>query len=173
MMKLLIPILLLLLGTGGGVGAAMFLAPPPAEDDTLLAGSPCGEMPGPAQHAGAEPEADPDPDAAPPGREYAKMNNQFIVPVVADGAVSALVVLSVSIEVMAGEKESVFGHEPRLRDAFLQVLFDHANVGGFDGVFTAAAPMRALRAGLRAAAQQTVGRQVTDVLITDIARQDA
>ena len=66
----------------------------------------------------------------------------------------------------------MFAVEPRLRDAFLQVLFDHSNLGGFDGVFTSAANMRALRNALRTEAQRIIGPNVYDVLITDIVRQD-
>ena len=68
--------------------------------------------------------------------EYVKLNNQFVVPVVEDGRVAAMVVLSLSLEVEAGNTEAVYQREPKLRDAFLQVLFDHANVGGFCGSFT-------------------------------------
>ncbi len=164
MKSLLIPLILALLGTGGGVGAALILKPPTAE----VAAAPCGGEPASATDARAV-EAEP---GLPSGRTYAKLNNQFIVPVVNDEAVTALVVLSISLEVVEGMQEAVFSHEPKLRDAFLQVLFDHANVGGFEGVFTANTPMRDLRAGLLAAARDTVGAPITDVLITEMARQD-
>jgi hypothetical protein len=71
-----------------------------------------------------------------------------------------------------GQKEQTFAVEPKLRDAFLQVLFDHANTGGFDGVFTATNVMRSLRAALLDAAGTAVPDLVRDVLILDIQRQD-
>lgn len=177
MKKILIPLVLLLLGTGGGVGAGLFLVKPAEE---VVAENPCGEVPteGDAHAAdtGHETAAAHDTGGLEPGvaegREYARLNNQFVVPVVRDGKVTSLVVLSLSLEVEAGTKENVFAHEPRLRDLFLQVLFDHANMGGFDGAFTSASNMRILRDALRHEALTKVGGGITDVLIIDIVRQD-
>ena len=102
-----------------------------------------------------------------------RLNNQFIVPIVRDGTVRSLVILSLSVEVDLGNTELVFSQEPRLRDSFLQVLFAHANAGGFDGGFTQAIAMDPLRVGLRDAATQVLGAIARDVLIIDITRQDA
>lgn len=187
MKKLLLPLILLILGSGGGVGAGIFLTAPPAEDPVAI--GPCGDLPGgemlaaadahaPDAHApdaGASPDgeaamAEPAGDAT--GYEYVKMSNQFVIPVVGDGAVRAMVVLTISVEVTLGNQTVVFTYEPKLRDVFLQVLFDHANVGGFDGTFTSAENMRTLRRALRLAGQAAVGAQIHDVLITDIVRQD-
>ncbi len=105
--------------------------------------------------------------------EYAKLNNQFVVPIVKDTVVVALVVLALSVEVVEGSKEAVFLREPKLRDSFLQVLFDHANVGGFDWAFTSADNLSVLRRALREAGQKDLGDDVlNDVLIIEIARQD-
>ena len=67
---------------------------------------------------------------------------------------------------------AIYSKEPKLRDSFLQVLFDHANIGGFDGAFTNANNLAVLRGALREVAQKDMGDQVTDVLIVEIARQD-
>jgi hypothetical protein len=68
---------------------------------------------------------------------------------------------------------SVYRVEPKIRDAFLTVLFDHANSGGFDGAFTSSGSMEILRRALREAGQKAVGEAVvSDVLITGIVRQD-
>jgi hypothetical protein len=101
------------------------------------------------------------------------MSNQFVVPVLKEGRISALVVLSLSLETAAGMRETVFAREPKLRDAFLQVLFDHANAGAFDGNFTASGRIDTLRRSLSEAARPILGAGVYDVLITDIARQDS
>ena len=100
------------------------------------------------------------------------MNNQFVVPVVSGDRVQALVVLSLSLEVPAGQKDAIYAREPKLRDSFLQVMFDHANVGGFDGAFTNANNLDVLRSALREVAQKDMGDQISDVLIIEIARQD-
>ncbi|MFY8145464.1 MAG: flagellar basal body-associated FliL family protein, partial [Rhodobacter sp.] len=103
---------------------------------------------------------------------YVKLNNQFVVPVMAEGRVSSLVVLSLSLEVTPGQVERVYEMEPKLRDAMLQVLFDHANSGGFNGSFTDGANLVLLRAALLETALRIFGKDVTDVLIVDIVRQD-
>mgnify|MGYP002737378651 CR=1 FL=1 len=170
MLRKLVPVLLALLGLGGGVGAGMFLRPAPGAAD-LAAGTEGGEA---AAQGEAQAQdgtaADAEPKEGTP--EYVKMNNQFVVPVVQDGRVASMVVLSLSLEVEAGNTETVYQREPKLRDAFLQVLFDHANIGGFSGSFTDGSNLVVLRTSLREAAALILGTMVTDVLITDIARQD-
>ncbi|MFN5998920.1 MAG: flagellar basal body-associated FliL family protein [Paracoccaceae bacterium] len=168
MMGKILPLLLALVGLGGGVGAGLFLRPAaePA-DHATEAGS---DAPKAEEHGeeGADHEVEPE-EGAP---EYVKMNNQFVVPVVDEGRVAAMVVLSLSLEVEAGNTEAVYQREPKLRDAFLQVLFDHANVGGFSGSFTDGSNLVVLRTSLKEAASLVLGTMVSDILITDIARQD-
>lgn len=190
MKKLLLPLILLLLGVGGGVGAGIFLAPPPMAEEAAV--GPCGEVPvtgkvtdvasqdaeGADQvaaetgHSAAPTEGEMIDAGAATGFEYVRMANQFVVPVVEGGAVKSMVVLTISVEVTSGSQNTVFSYEPKMRDVFLQVLFDHANAGGFDGMFTSAENMRTLRRALRLAGQEAVGELVHDVLITDIVRQD-
>lgn len=159
----LLPILLILVGIGGGIGAGLVLRPDPAQEAAL---PDCKPVETQSEHAAL------DDHGLPMLPEYVKLNNQFIVPVVDRERVASLVVLSLSLEAKAGASDAVFAREPKLRDVFLQVLFDHANVGGFRGAFTEAGTMDSLRQSLLDAAQGVMGRDVTDVLITDIARQD-
>lgn len=160
MIKKLLPVILLFIGAGAGVGAGIFLRPEPepvtvAMDDET-----------------AKVEAEEKEDEGPSEYEYFKMSNQFVVPVINDDQVQALVVLSLSVEVPIGQKDAIYSKEPKLRDSFLQVLFDHANIGGFDGAFTNANNLADLRGALREVAQKDMGEQVNDVLIVEIARQD-
>lgn len=159
-MKKILPLVLLLIGTSAGVGAGVFLRPEAAPvPEGMEAQDPsAGQMP-------LEEQGD-------PSREYARMSNQFVVPVVKGAAVQGLVVMSLSLEVPVGQKDEVYAREPKIRDSFLQVLFDHANAGGFDGAFTDAANLSVLRGALREVAQKIMGDQITDVLIIEIARQD-
>ena len=103
---------------------------------------------------------------------YVKLNNQFIIPLLEETSVNGLVAMSVSLELDYGYKEMVYSLEPKLRDAFLQILFDHANIGGFDGQFTDSINLDILRNNMFDAAKIILGDKVTDVFITDIARQD-
>lgn len=165
-MNKLLPLLLILLGIGSGVGAGFMLKPEePAPDAVVSEADPGGEVP-----ATASPVRRPALDPA--TREYVKLNNQFIIPVVRDDRIAALVVLSLSLEVGIGQSQTVFAREPKLRDAFLQVLFDHANMGGFSGAFTETTTMNVLRRRLHEEGIAILGEDVTDILITDIARQD-
>ena len=162
MIRKLLPVLLALFGLGGGIGAGLFLRPAPEPEAEASA----------AHAEGETKEEDAKGEAEEGGPEYVKMNNQFVVPVVEKGRVSAMVVLSLTLEVETGNTEAVYQREPKLRDAFLQVLFDHANIGGFSGSFTDGSNLVVLRTGLRDAAALVLGTSVRDVLITDIARQD-
>lgn len=170
----LLPILMILIGLGGGIGAGLMLKPVPEEP--LVAANPCGDVPahGEDAHAAAAEDGHGDGhgDEGEPTHEYVKLNNQFVVPVVSEDKVESLVVVSLSVEVATGMKEDVYKREPKLRDAFLQVLFDHANMGGFRGAFTNSNNMDVLRRALRESARKTVGDLISDVLIVDINRQD-
>lgn len=161
-MSKIVPVLLALMGLVVGGGAGFFLRPP-AEPVMTEAGSE-GQKP----VAGAEDEAD---HAVP--REYVKLNNQFVIPVLDGGRVISLVILSLSLEIEPGSSQDVYAREPKLRDVFLQVLFDHANAGGFQGSFTDGSNLVLLRKALFEAAGGVLGKTVKDILISDIARQDS
>lgn len=155
MIRKLIPILLALVGLGAGLGVGLFLRPPPADPVEAEVA---------AEHAAEEAAVLPD---------YVKLNNQFVVPILEGGHVASMVVMSLSLEVVAGNTESVYSREPKIRDVFLQVLFDHANTGGFRGSFTDGSNLVMLRRALKERAVSVLGDIVTDVLITEIARQDS
>ena len=158
----ILPVLLALIGIGAGVGAGVMLKPEPKLDEM---GNPCGEVP-------AKQDAEPEEPEVPADVEYVKLNNQFIVPVVDEARVASMMVISISVEVAQGRREEVFAREPKIRDAFLQVFFDHANLGGFTGTFTASKNLDVLRRALRETSKNHFGDLISDVLITDIARQD-
>ncbi|MBK5946567.1 flagellar basal body-associated protein FliL [Rhodobacter veldkampii DSM 11550] len=148
----LIPVLMALIGLGAGVGGGLVLRP----------------------DAEAKSHEAPDkPETGAAVKEYVKMNNQFVIPVVESGRVASLVILSLSLEVGIGGTEQVYKMEPKLRDSFLQVLFNHANVGGFRGAFTDTNTLDILRYALQEAGQKVMGETLSDVLIVDIVRQDS
>lgn len=165
----ILPILLALIGLGGGVGAGLMLRPPPQ----VVEINPCGDPNAIAQAGQATKPAimEPEEEGAPTS-DFVKMNNQFVIPVVGDGQVRSLVVVSLSLEIALGGSEEFYQREPKLRDAFLQELFDHANLGGFDGVFTDSVRLSSLRMALEEVAGKIMTVDVMDVLVTDIVRQD-
>lgn len=176
MKKILLPLILLIIGIGSGVGAGLFLLPAhaPAAPEIASNGS-CGDVPNDphATSIAVVTEAVAlDENGAPITNEYAKLNNQFVVPIVKDGLVSGMVVLALSIEVPPGKKEDIFLAEPKLRDSFLQAMFDHANIGGFSGNFTSTQNLRPLREDLMRRAKAIAPGIAQDVLIIDIVRQD-
>ncbi|MFD1342211.1 flagellar basal body-associated FliL family protein [Litorisediminicola beolgyonensis] len=164
MNKLLLPLLLALLGTGGGVAAALLMP-----DHT------------PPETAGCDPHsATPDPalpSAVGKPRDtgnftYLDLDKQFIVPVVEDGGVTAMVILSLSLEIDPELEDMLLIREPKLRDLFLQVLIDHGNAGHFGTGFTQTRSLQILRRELLVVAHRIGGDGVNDVLITEIARQE-
>jgi len=158
-MAKILPILFLLFGIGGGIGAGVLVEAGPG---TIGSG----------QRNGSDNPSAVIKEDDHPATEFIKMSNQFVVPVVQGDSITALVVVSLSIEVRAGNSERVYAREPRLRDAFLRVMFDHANMGGFQGAFTRAENMGLLRSALREVAEQEIGSDLVDILIVDIVRQD-
>lgn len=152
----LLPVIFLIVGLALGGGAGLFLRPAPEP------------MPEGAEVAEEE-ETEEEEGAA---VAFVKLNNQFVVPVVKKGRIAALVVLSISLETREDQTTVIYDHEPKIRDAFLSVLFDHSYGGGFDGAFTSSPNLEALRFSLLESTRAVVEDAVRDVLITDIVRQD-
>ena len=159
-MKLL-AILLVPFGLIGGLAGGHFMAPPPSE--TVDEGQA-------EENMEAKKKRPPKLDLS--NADYAKLDKHFIIPVVEEGDVSALVVITMAIEVQKEGRDLVFEHEPKLRAEFLNVFFNHAQSGGFSGVFIQTQLMNDLRASLNAAAWSVLGDAAHEVLITSLTRQD-
>lgn len=157
----LLPILLIVLGVAAGGASGFFLRPAPEPVEAH------------DEEAGAHKDvkaAKPEDEVAP---AFVKLNNQFVVPIVSADNVSALVVLSITLETYDEATEQLYNLEPKIRDTSLRVLFDHAFAGGFDGHFTAPSKLDTLRTALLEAINTVASDAVSDVLITDIIRQDS
>lgn len=185
MIAKLLPVVLALVGSGAGIGTGLFLRPPPAAVEAKSDDASSSKEEHEDTHADDHAKEKDDHGSTDDhsgkddhgeksdGPEYVEMSNQFVIPVVSDENLSSLMILSLSLEVAAGQQEKVFSYEPKLRDSFMQVMFDHANTGGFSGAFTDASTLGSLRTALREVAQRDVGvKNVMDVLILEIARQD-
>ncbi|WP_371060921.1 flagellar basal body-associated FliL family protein [Rhodosalinus sp. 5P4] len=160
-MRKLLPVLMAVAGLAAGVGAGYAFRPtsePGVDAETA---------------ENAESAAGTLDEAPPPGeRDYVRLDQQFVVPVLEEGRVAAMVVLAIGLEAMPGAGEAIFAREPKLRDTLLQVMFDHANVGGFAGAFTDTAALDPLRRQLTEAARRIMPGTIDQVLIVEMARQD-
>ncbi|WP_121060620.1 flagellar basal body-associated FliL family protein [Chachezhania antarctica] len=171
MLGKLLPVVFLVVGAGAGIGAGMFLMPS-AEEEQMAEGEDGQEESG--DDVAKDDHGNNHDDAVEPSEvEYVPFTQQFIVPVVKKDRVTSMVVLSLSLETGPGGTEVIFNKEPKLRDAFLRVMFEHANRGGFAGTFTNPDQLDMLRIALREVGQQVAGSTIHDVLIVDIARKDS
>ncbi len=169
MKSILLLLAFLAVGLAGGYVAGTAMAPEETRDEACNTSED-------AECEASEP-VEATEDELPPAEEdsefdFVKLNNQFVVPVIRDERVSALVVLSVSLQVTLGNGPVVFQWEPKLRDAFLQEMFDFAYLGGFDGPFTKRENLETLRKALLDIGRSIAGKSVVDVLIVDLVRQE-
>ena len=106
--------------------------------------------------------------------DYLAENPLGTIPLLVDGKIESIIVMALSLEAKPGSTDAIYAIEPKLRDTFLQILFDHANSGGFRGSFTESTALARLRVQLLDAAGKIMpGGVITEVLITDIGRQDS
>lgn len=186
MKGLVIPLAMALVGAGLGGGAAFALRPAPAAEGAHAEGA-HGDRGAEDAHAeekkagghAEEAKAEKGHGDAKSGHGdgkgdagYHKIASQFVVPVIEDGRTRSLVVMALALDIVPAAADAVLDEEPRLRDALLRVLFDHANTGGFSGPFTEVERIEVLRAALLERARGIMGADVEDVLILDVARQE-
>ncbi|WP_406720222.1 flagellar basal body-associated FliL family protein [Thioclava litoralis] len=173
MMGKLLPVIFVILGLAIGGGAGFFLRPAPPPPEEVAEGEAAAAATGETHATAEEGHGEEGGEEGVPTSEFVKLNNQFVVPLLDANRVRAMVIMSLSIEMPVGGTERVYAVEPRLRDSFLQVLFDHANNGGFEGVYTSTDKMAELRRALLENARSVVGPDVKSILISDILRQDS
>ncbi len=162
-MKKFIPLLSLILGLGAGGAAAIALAPhdkPAAVND------------GDTSVQTSEDGTDPDDVGAAVNMEIVKLPNQFVIPVMVNKRIIAMVVLTVALEVENGTGDYVRTIEPKLRDTFLEELFGLAALGGFEDEVISRKSLSLVRGALTERARALLDQKGAKVLITDMARQD-
>ncbi|KUJ77696.1 flagellar basal body-associated FliL family protein [Ruegeria profundi] len=167
-MNILLPVLFMLLGLGAGIGAGVTLPPTSRSSEAVKhsqdATNPTNTSSNSSDMVGENYKKS--------GYEYIRMAKQFVVPVVDEDRIAALVTMTLSLEASVGTTEAFYAIEPKLRDGFLQVMFDHANSGGFDGAFTESDNLEVLRKALLEEARKSMGGEVSRVLIMSVSRQD-
>lgn len=172
--RLIFPILLLVGFLGGAVGGEFLRKGDPghgaeaAANDPAPVSAPDGHAAAPDTHAPANGAGDHGGSST--GPATFDFPQQFFVPIVRDGTLSATMILSLSLEIPASAQDATNQQEFQLRDVILRQLLIHANTGGFDGNFTSDAHLQALRATLLKNVQN-VAPEVSAVLIGAIMRQ--
>lgn len=173
-MKKILPLMLPVMALAAGIAGGAMMRP--AEISAVAA-----EHAGPsstAEDATSTAAETPHPEASNAeisgggsGEAWFTFPSQFFVPMMRNGDMGAIMILTLSIETGSDALEAMKQQEHRLRDALLRQLMIHANSGGFDGNFTSEPSMRVLRDRLSSAARAATSLPVRQVLIEDIARQ--
>ena len=146
-------------------------APPKAKPEAAGDGAtPEGTHTGAGHGSGGDGEGT--AEAGDGGLDWFQFPEQFFVPILRNGTTTAVMVLSLTLEMPPNVRPVVEAREHRLRDALLNALLIEANTGGFDGNFTSEASLSRLRGALLAAARSAGDPRIGNVLIEDIARQD-
>ena len=192
-MKKFFPLLIPVVALVGGVAVGEMLRPAPEDVGHAAAVAPAdghgGDAESPADdhavqetsghaapaptgdHAAASDHGGGHGGEAVPAEGWFTFPSQFFVPLMRNGDMGAVMILTLTIETPGAELAAMEQQEHRLRDALLRELLIHANTGGFDGNFTSEARLAPLRERLHKAAQASTDLTVKAVLIEDIARQ--
>lgn len=170
---LIVPIIALI---GGAMGGDMMRAKDAAPADHATADVEAGHDTETDDHAAAPAKDDHGGDGhgdAPAGVATFTFPTQFFVPLMRNGDMGGIMIVTLSLETTGESLSAMQQQEHRLRDALLRQLMVAANTGGFDGNFTVEGRQRPLRDGLLKAAKSATELPVTSVLIEDIARQNS
>lgn len=159
------PLIALVLGLASGGTAALVLAP---SGDTTEHPADGEATPAVASEADAENTEEPTPG----NLEIVKLPSQFVIPVILDNRVRAMVILTVALEVETGAGDAVRAMEPKLRDEYLTELFGLAALGGFKDELISRQTIELVKRALTERSRQVLGTRNVNVLITDMARQD-
>lgn len=163
MLKKLLPVMTFTMGLAGGGTAALMLSP------DQEAGAQRNASTGKTIPEDADTPAKPLPQEK---LEFVKLPTQFVVPVILDARVRAMVILTIAIEIEAGQGDTVRALEPKLRDEFLAELFGIAAHGGFTDDIITRQSLDIVKRALSERAKTVLGVAAVNVLVTDMARQD-
>ncbi len=107
-----------------------------------------------------------------PSAEYLEFRRQFIVPVVRENGVKAMLVLDLSLEMEPGTSSGAYSYEPKLRAALLETLFALSHTGLFSGEITAPEVTEVMEERLLITSRSVIGDKAKHVLTLGIVRQD-
>jgi flagellar FliL protein len=171
MKALLFPIILAVFAAGGVIAADTVRgdAPAPAADGSH--GTDSADHGGDDSHGEGDSGDHADEEGA-DDTDFINFKRQFVVPVLKDNAVEALILINLGLEVPAAERDNMFRLEPRFRDAFIRELLQLSDDGYFDQELTSPDTYEVLRETLSRAANDISDGGIKDILILDLSRQD-
>jgi hypothetical protein len=103
---------------------------------------------------------------------FIDMERKFVVPLVRGNRVRSLVVVDLRLEVRSAAETRAQELKPKIRDLFLDTLYEMAVAGAFDGDLYSNNVQGEMRARLLEDAMQVLQDDATAILIGELLRQD-
>lgn len=103
---------------------------------------------------------------------YFKFSREFVVPIMSDGSVRALVILHIQLEVDSEIASSLFSMEPKLRDNIMATLIEISHDGKLFDNLTDPEAYESIRALVLEGLREVKSEGIENILIVDLARQD-
>jgi hypothetical protein len=103
---------------------------------------------------------------------FVDMERKFVVPLVRGSRVRSLVVVDLRLEVRSSAETRAQELKPRIRDLFLDTLYEMAVAGAFDGDLYSNNVQGEMRARLLEDARRVLQDDATAILIGELLRQD-
>lgn len=104
---------------------------------------------------------------------YFEFRREFIVPVLSDGRVDALVIININLEVEPSLSEKLFNMEPKLRDNIMTSLVGLSSESYIFKNITDVQNYETIRSVVLANLRAEVASEIRNVLIMDVAKQGA
>lgn len=174
MLNKILPILITLIAVGGAGFAALQIKGAPQRPEKEVSHE--GGHDGGGEHGGGDHGEGGvhKVEAAEPKNQlgYLDFQRNFIIPVVGENRVDALILLTFSIEMDASKIEEARTREPRIRDAFMKTLLTLSHEGVLSQDITDPDVYTIIQERLLATAKSIVDEDVESILLVDFARQD-
>jgi hypothetical protein len=103
---------------------------------------------------------------------FIDMERKFVVPLVRGNRVRSLVVVDLRLEVRSAAETRAQELKPKIRDLFLDTLYEMAVAGAFDGDLYSNNVQGEMRTRLLEDAMQVLQDDATAILISELLRQD-
>lgn len=103
---------------------------------------------------------------------FYKFSREFVVPIMANRRVKALVILHLSLEVDEATNDKLFSLDPKLRDNIMTTLIGLSNDGITLDELTSPDSYETIRSMVLMNLQSEISEDIQNVLIMDVGKQD-